>query len=114
MSIIHGENRFFGPPKVQEAYNVTNFLFLMESSILKKLVPWMLKSPLTSVLKSKIKRFLSANETNKALAHGLELCPYYVKVVNLIDFVRNIFPKFYKFKIDSAPYTVHIPIFCNS
>ena len=41
----------------------------------------------------------------RALAHGLELRPYYVKVVNLIVFVRNIFPKFYKFKIDSAPYT---------
>ena len=26
---------FLGPPKVQEAYNIFNFLFLMENSILK-------------------------------------------------------------------------------
>ena len=36
MSIIHGENRFFGPPNVQEAYNIINFRFLMENSIIKK------------------------------------------------------------------------------
>ena len=30
------------------------FLFLMENSILKYLVPWMLKSPLTSILKNTI------------------------------------------------------------
>ena len=35
MSIFHGEDRFFGPPKVQEAYNIIIFLFLMENSILK-------------------------------------------------------------------------------
>ena len=28
---------FFGKPKVQEAYNIINFQFLMENSILKKL-----------------------------------------------------------------------------
>ena len=57
------------------------------------------------LIKLKIKRFLSVNEMKRALAHGLELRPYYVKVVNLIVFVRNIFPKFDKFKIDSALYT---------
>ena len=36
MSIFHGENRLFSPPKVQEAYNIINFQFLMENSILKK------------------------------------------------------------------------------
>ena len=35
MSIFHGEDGFFGPPKVQEAYNIIFFLFLMENSILK-------------------------------------------------------------------------------
>ena len=25
MSIFHGEHRFFGQPKVQEAYNIINF-----------------------------------------------------------------------------------------
>ena len=35
MSIFHGENRLFGQPKVQEAYNIIIFLFLMENSILK-------------------------------------------------------------------------------
>ena len=29
-------NEFFSPPKVQEAYNIINFRFLMENSILKK------------------------------------------------------------------------------
>ena len=35
MSIFHGEDRFFSPPKVQEAYNILNFGFLMENSILE-------------------------------------------------------------------------------
>ena len=35
MSIFHGEDGFFGPTKVQEAYNIIIFLFLMENSILK-------------------------------------------------------------------------------
>ena len=35
MSIFHGEHGFFGQPKVQEAYNIIFFLFLMENSILK-------------------------------------------------------------------------------
>ena len=35
MSIFHGENGLFGQPKVQEAYNIINFWFLMENSILK-------------------------------------------------------------------------------
>ena len=36
MSIFHVEDGFFGQPKVQEAYNIINFRFLMENSILKK------------------------------------------------------------------------------
>ena len=35
MSMFHGEGRFFGPTKVQEAYNIMIFWFLMENSILK-------------------------------------------------------------------------------
>ena len=34
-STFHGEVGFFGPPKVQEAYNIIFFWFLMENSILK-------------------------------------------------------------------------------
>ena len=34
MSIFHREKVFFGQPKVQEAYNIINFRFLMENSIL--------------------------------------------------------------------------------
>ena len=30
-----GRHGFFGPPKVQEAYNIIFFWFLMENSILK-------------------------------------------------------------------------------
>ena len=36
MSIFHVENGFFGQPKVQEAYNIIFFSFLMENRILKK------------------------------------------------------------------------------
>jgi hypothetical protein len=35
VSIFHGEDRFFGPPKEQEAYNIIFLFFLMENSILK-------------------------------------------------------------------------------
>ena len=41
MSIFHGEDMFFGPPKVQgaltstSAYNIIFFLFLMENRNLK-------------------------------------------------------------------------------
>ena len=37
MSTFHGEDGFFGPTKVQEAYmyNIIIFLFLMENSIVK-------------------------------------------------------------------------------
>ena len=35
MPIFHGENGLFGQPKVQEAYNIINFRFLMENSILE-------------------------------------------------------------------------------
>ena len=35
MSIFHVENGLFGLPKVQEVYNIINFGFLMENSILK-------------------------------------------------------------------------------
>ena len=38
----------------RKAYNIIFFRFLMENSIVKKMVPWMLKSPLTSVLKYKL------------------------------------------------------------
>ena len=34
MSLFHVEHGFFGQPKVQEAYNIIYFLFLMENSIL--------------------------------------------------------------------------------
>ena len=33
--MTHVEDRFFGQPKKQEAYNIINFWFLMENSILK-------------------------------------------------------------------------------
>ena len=32
---FHGEEGFFVPPKVQDAYNILNFWFLMENSILQ-------------------------------------------------------------------------------
>ena len=54
MSIFMVENRFFGPPKIQEAYNIINFRFLMENSIIKKFGST--KSPLTSVPFKKIYR----------------------------------------------------------
>ena len=37
MSNIHGENRLFGPPKVQEAYNIINFRFMMGKQQSKKI-----------------------------------------------------------------------------
>ena len=51
MSIFHVENKFFGQPKVQEAYKIINYGFLMENSILKRFGSVDVKSPLTSVLK---------------------------------------------------------------
>ena len=35
MSTLYGEDGFFGPSKVQEAYNIIIFWFLIENSILK-------------------------------------------------------------------------------
>ena len=35
MSMFHVEDGFFGQPKVQEAYNIMIFWFLMENNILK-------------------------------------------------------------------------------
>jgi hypothetical protein len=35
MSIFYVENEYFGQPKIQEAYNIINFLISMENSILK-------------------------------------------------------------------------------
>ena len=43
MSIFYGEHRFFGQPKVQEAYNIINFWW--KTASLKYLVPWMLIHP---------------------------------------------------------------------
>ena len=35
MSTFYGKDKLFGPPKVQEAYDIIIFRFLMENSILK-------------------------------------------------------------------------------
>ena len=52
MSIFHVEDRFFGLPKVQEGLqHHICFNFDGKQHCKKNLVPWMLKSPLTSVLK---------------------------------------------------------------
>ena len=49
MSIFHGKDEFFGPPKVLEAYHKC-LMFGGKKHPKNILVPWMLKSPLTSVL----------------------------------------------------------------
>ena len=52
MSIFHVENRFFGLPKVQEVLqHHICLIFDRKQHSKNKLVTWMLKSPLTSVLK---------------------------------------------------------------
>ena len=48
MSIFRVDNGVLGQPKVQEAYNIIIFWFLMEKTSWKYLIPWMLKTPLTS------------------------------------------------------------------
>ena len=96
MSIFHGENRFFGPPKVQEAYNIINFWFLMENSILKNLAPWMLKSPLTFVLKSIQSRFREAFDES---GDDLKTCQENIsfRLINRVLFSKDIY--FVAFKL---------------
>ena len=52
MSTFYGEDGLFGPPKVREGLQHHNFLIFDGKQQRKNfLVPWMLKSPLTTVLK---------------------------------------------------------------
>ena len=55
MSTFNGEDIFFGPPKIQEAYDIRFHIFLIfdgKQHSKTFLVLWMLKSTLISVLLS--------------------------------------------------------------
>ena len=76
MSTFPGEDRGFGPPKVQEVYNIIYFLIFDGKQHPKNmyLVAWMLKSPLTFVLKNTVLTYaISAVLTFKILRYPTRL-----------------------------------------
>ena len=79
--------------RYRKAYNIIFIWFLMENSIVKKLVPWMLKSPLTSVLNEEsIWNFQAFMNSKKHSCHGNYMRKYGICLLRNWEVTVGIVP----------------------